>query len=64
MMRQMAQNLMQNPEALGNIMNNPQLRNMMGGGGGGGGGESGGGGGGGGMPDIGAMMNDPQMRDM
>ncbi|TKA71169.1 hypothetical protein B0A55_08652 [Friedmanniomyces simplex] len=71
MMRQMAQNLMSNPDMMNNIMNNPQLRNMasrFGGGGGGGaaGGEagSGGGGGGGGMPDLSAMMNDPNLAEM
>lgn len=29
MMRQMASNLMSNPEALSGLMNNPMLRNMM-----------------------------------
>lgn len=28
-MRQMASNLMSNPEALSGLMNNPMLRNMM-----------------------------------
>lgn len=70
MMRQMAQNLMSNPEMMSNIMNNPQLRNMASRFGGGGaapaGGEtgSGGGGGGGGMPDLSAMMNDPNIAEM
>lgn len=38
-------------------MNNPRLREMAQG-------VGGGGGGGGGMPDIGAMMSDPALRDM
>jgi len=59
MMRSMAQNLMQNPEALSGIMNNPMLRNMMGRGQGA---EGGAGGQGGGIPDmsqIQQMMQDP-----
>ncbi|KAK4999612.1 Small glutamine-rich tetratricopeptide repeat-containing protein 2 [Elasticomyces elasticus] len=68
MLRSMAQNVMQNPDMLSSIMNNPQLREMAGrfGGGGGsaGGVGAGAGGSGGGMPDIGAMMNDPAMREM
>lgn len=70
MLRGMAQNLMSNPEQLQNLMNNPQLQNVLGGlgggrgGGGRGGGGGGGGGGRGGMPDLGALMNDPQMREM
>ncbi|KAK4553176.1 Small glutamine-rich tetratricopeptide repeat-containing protein 2 [Recurvomyces mirabilis] len=72
MMRQMAQNVMSNPEMMSNLMNNPQLRNLagrFGGGGGGGGGEAGaggqqGGGGGGGMPDLSSMMNDPAIAEM
>ncbi|KAI9722790.1 MAG: hypothetical protein M1828_004486 [Chrysothrix sp. TS-e1954] len=68
MMRQMAQNLMQNPETMSNLMNNPRLRDMAnqyGGGGGGGGGENGGaGGGGGGMPDIASLMQDPNIAEM
>ncbi|KAK5937904.1 Small glutamine-rich tetratricopeptide repeat-containing protein 2 [Knufia obscura] len=61
MMRQMAQNLMQNPEALSGIMNNPMLRNMMGRGQGGEGGQ------GGGMPDmsqIQQMMQDPNIANL
>ncbi|RMY33480.1 hypothetical protein D0865_14447 [Hortaea werneckii] len=62
MMRQMAQNLMSNPDMMNNLMNNPQLRNMAnnmrGGGGGGQGGQ------GGGMPDMSAMMNDPAIAEM
>ncbi|KXT13762.1 hypothetical protein AC579_6592 [Pseudocercospora musae] len=63
MMRQMAQNLMSNPEAMSNLMNNPALRNMASqfGGGRGGGGE---GGSGGGMPDLSALMNDPNIANM
>ncbi|KAL8749553.1 MAG: hypothetical protein Q9184_006763, partial [Pyrenodesmia sp. 2 TL-2023] len=55
MFASMAQNLMSNPEALQGLMNNPRLREMAQG--------LGGGGGGGGMPDIGAMMSDPALRD-
>ncbi|KAF7196444.1 Small glutamine-rich tetratricopeptide repeat-containing protein 2 [Pseudocercospora fuligena] len=63
MMRQMAQNLMSNPEAMSNLMTNPALRNMASqfGGGRGGGGE---GGSGGGMPDLSALMNDPNIANM
>ncbi|KAK1067408.1 Small glutamine-rich tetratricopeptide repeat-containing protein 2 [Friedmanniomyces endolithicus] len=67
MMRQMAQNMMSNPEMMSNIMNNPQLRNMasrFGGGGGGAAGGEAGSGGGGGMPDLSAMMNDPNLAEM
>jgi len=67
MMRQMAQSMMSNPEMMSNIMNNPQLRNMAGRFGGGGGGAAGaeaGSGGGGGMPDLSAMMNDPNLAEM
>lgn len=71
MMRQMAQNLMSNPDMMNNLMNNPRLREMAGqfGGGGGGAGQDGagrggGGGGGGGMPDLSAMMNDPAVAEM
>ena len=57
MMRQMAQNLMSNPNAMNNLMNNPQLRNMA---------ErfGGGGGQGGGMPNLDEMMNDPSLAEM
>ncbi|KAL9090702.1 MAG: hypothetical protein Q9165_005190 [Trypethelium subeluteriae] len=63
MLRQMAQNVMQNPEMMSNLMNNPRLREMMGsfGGGGQGGGQ---GGGGGGMPDLSSLMNDPSVADL
>lgn len=76
MFASMAQNLMSNPETMNNLMQNPQLRQMaekfgVGGGGGGaggagsGGGEGrGGGGGGGGMPDISALMQDPNIAEM
>ena len=61
MMRQMAQNLMSNPDMMNNIMNNPQLRNMASrfGGGGGEGTE-----GGGGTPNLSELMNDPAIADM
>lgn len=58
MMRQMASNLMQNPEALSGIMNNPMLRNMM---------NQRQGGQGGGMPDmsqISQMMQDPAIANL
>ena len=63
MMRQMAQNVMSNPDMLNSIMNNPQLRNMAGrfGGGGGGAGSEGGGGGG---PNLSDLMNDPNIAEM
>nr|POE47638.1 small glutamine-rich tetratricopeptide repeat-containing protein 2 [Quercus suber] len=67
MMRQMAQNLMSNPDMMNNIMSNPQLRNMasrFGGGGAGAGAGGQGGGQGGGMPDLSAMMNDPSIAEM
>jgi small glutamine-rich tetratricopeptide repeat-containing protein alpha len=70
MMRQMATNLMSNPDMMNNLMNNPRLREMAGqfGGGGGGGGSGGGsggsGGGGGGMPNLSEMMNDPAIAEM
>jgi small glutamine-rich tetratricopeptide repeat-containing protein alpha len=57
MMRQMASNLMSNPDMLSNMMNNPRLKDMFGGAGGGGGG-------GGGMPDIGSLMQDPSIMEM
>lgn len=62
MMRQMAQNLMSNPEMMNNIMNNPRLREMAGRFGGGGGGDAGGAGGG--MPDLSSLMNDPNIAEM
>ena len=59
MLRQMAQNVMSNPDMLNNIMNNPGLRDMAQrfGGGGGGGGE-------GGMPDVASLMQDPNLAEM
>jgi small glutamine-rich tetratricopeptide repeat-containing protein alpha len=63
MMRQMAQNIMSNPDALNNLMSNPRLREMANQFGGGGGG-AGAGGGGGGMPDLSSLMNDPSIAEM
>jgi len=59
MMRQMAQNMMSNPDMMSNLMNNPRLREMASSFGGGGGA-----GGGGGMPDIGSLMQDPSIAEM
>lgn len=65
MMRQMAQNLMSNPDMMSNLMNNPQIANMANQfAGRGGAGGQGGGGGGGGMPDLASLMNDPNIADM
>lgn len=66
MMRQMAQNLMSNPDMMNNIMNNPRLRDMANsfGGGAGRGGAEGGAGGAGGMPDLSSLMNDPNIAEM
>lgn len=67
MFASMAQNLMSNPDMMGNIMNNPRIRQMaesFGGGGGGGAAGEGRGGGGGGMPDIASMMQDPAIAEM
>jgi small glutamine-rich tetratricopeptide repeat-containing protein alpha len=63
MMRQMAQNLMSNPESMSALLNNPTLRNMMGGGGEGGP-PGAGAGRGGGMPDLASLMQDPALMDM
>jgi small glutamine-rich tetratricopeptide repeat-containing protein alpha len=66
MMRQMAQNVMQNPEMLSGLMNNPRLAEMaqrFGGGGGGAGGAPGQGGQGG-TPDLSELMNDPSIAEM
>jgi small glutamine-rich tetratricopeptide repeat-containing protein alpha len=64
-MRQMAQNLMSNPDMMSNLMNNPQIANMANQFAGRGGGQNGGGGGGGGgMPDLASLMNDPNIADM
>lgn len=57
MMRQMAQNMMSNPDMMSNLMNNPRLREMASS-------FGGGGGGGGGMPDIGSLMQDPSIAEM
>ncbi|KAF1911754.1 hypothetical protein BDU57DRAFT_85673 [Ampelomyces quisqualis] len=64
MMRQMAQNLMSNPDMMSNLMSNPQLANLASqfAGRGGAGGQ--GAGGGGGMPDLASLMNDPNIADM
>ena len=76
MMRQMAQNLMSNPDMMNNLMSNPRIAEMasqfgVGGAGGGAGagagrgaGAGGGGGGGGGMPNLQDLMNDPNLAEM
>ncbi|KAH7130792.1 hypothetical protein B0J11DRAFT_429074, partial [Dendryphion nanum] len=70
MMRQMAQNIMSNPDALNSIMSNPRIAEMAerfsGGGGGGAGRGAGapGGGAGGGMPDLNSLMSDPSIAEM
>lgn len=57
MMRQMAQNLMSNPDMMSNLMNNPRIAEMAQ--------QFGGGrGGGGGMPDLSSLMNDPSIAEM
>jgi small glutamine-rich tetratricopeptide repeat-containing protein alpha len=61
MMRQMAQNVMSNPEMLNNIMNNPALRNFAGRGAGAG---AEGGAGSGGGPNLSELMNDPAIAEM
>jgi small glutamine-rich tetratricopeptide repeat-containing protein alpha len=61
MMRQMASNMMQNPDMLNNLMSNPRLAEMAQSLGGGGGGRGSGGGGG---PNISELMNDPSIREM
>ncbi|KAL2832077.1 hypothetical protein BDW59DRAFT_139659 [Aspergillus cavernicola] len=53
MFANMAQNLMSNPDALSNLMGNPQLRQMA---------ENLGQGGG--MPDMSSLMSDPNIADM
>jgi small glutamine-rich tetratricopeptide repeat-containing protein alpha len=61
MFASMAQNLMRNPDALGGLMNNPTIQNMMNSR------REGGGGGGGGMPDmsqIQQMMQDPNIANL
>lgn len=69
MMRQMAQNLMSNPDMMNNLMSNPRIAEMAqqfggGGRGGGGGGGAGGAAGGGGMPNLQDLMNDPSLAEM
>ena len=56
MFASMAQNLMSNPDAMANIMNNPRLREMAN--------QFGGGGNGGGMPDLSSLMQDPSIAEM
>lgn len=53
MFASMAQNLMSNPDMLGNLMNNPRLRQIA---------ESFGQGGG--MPDMSSLMSDPSIAEM
>ncbi|KAJ5939525.1 hypothetical protein N7466_002659 [Penicillium verhagenii] len=55
MFASMAQNLMSNPDMLGNLMSNPRLRQMA---------EGLGQGGGGGMPDMSSLMSDPSIAEM
>lgn len=76
MFASMAQNLMSNPDAMKNLMSNPQVRQMadrfgVGGGAGGGAptssasaGQGGTSGGGGGMPDLASLMQDPNIAEM
>lgn len=61
MFQNMAQSLMSNPDMMSNLMSNPRLREMAGQMGGGAGGGAGGAGG---MPDLSAMMNDPNIAEM
>lgn len=58
MMRQMASQMMSNPDMMNNLMS------RFGGGGAGGAGGAGGQGGAGGMPDLSSMMNDPAIAEM
>ncbi|KAI8936407.1 hypothetical protein NX059_012562 [Plenodomus lindquistii] len=65
MMRQMAQNLMSNPDMMNNLMSNPRIAEMAQQfGGGGGAGAGAGRGGGGGMPNMADLMNDPNLAEM
>ncbi|OAA61807.1 hsc70 cochaperone [Niveomyces insectorum RCEF 264] len=57
MFASMAQNFMNNPDLMANLMNNPRLREMANQ-------FGGGGGGGGGMPDLSALMSDPSIAEM
>lgn len=59
MMRQMASQMMSNPDMMNNLMSR-----FGGGGGAGGAGGAGGQGGAGGMPDLSSMMNDPAIAEM
>lgn len=63
MMRQMAQNMMSNPDMMNNLMNNPRLRDLASGVAGGAG-RGGAEGGAGGMPDLSSLMNDPNIAEM
>ena len=63
MFANMAQNLMSNPDMIGNLMNNPKVKQMMEGFGGPGG-AGGEGSGGGGVPDMSTLMSDPSIADM
>jgi small glutamine-rich tetratricopeptide repeat-containing protein alpha len=53
MFASMAQNLMSNPDLMGNLMSNPRLRDMAN--------QFSGGGG---MPDLGSLMSDPSIAEM
>ncbi|KJZ73300.1 hypothetical protein HIM_07304 [Hirsutella minnesotensis 3608] len=53
MFASMAQNLMSNPDLMGNLMSNPRLREMAN--------QFSGGGG---MPDLGSLMSDPNIAEM
>ena len=57
MFANMAQSLMSNPDMMANLMSNPRLREMANS-------FGGGGGGGGGMPDMSALMSDPNIAEM
>ncbi|CAD6503400.1 BgTH12-03065 [Blumeria graminis f. sp. triticale] len=56
MFASMAQNLMSNPEMLGNLMNNPRLAELAG--------QMSGGGGSGGTPDLSSILQDPNIAEM
>jgi small glutamine-rich tetratricopeptide repeat-containing protein alpha len=69
MMRQMAQNMMSNPDMMSNLMSNPQVAQMAqrfgAGGAGAGNSDAGAGrGAGGGMPDLASLMQDPNIAEM
>ena len=59
MVRQMAQQVMQNPDMLNSMMSDPRVAQMAERFGGGRGGGQGGG-----MPDLSSLMNDPSIADM